>query len=257
MHFNNFGMISGLDSPLLASWIPCQPNHLEAKHTMQVLIVGSGKLATELLNELCLGESLPVCPWLSGSTSRTHSIVVHAGSGRELEDACCYCRNTGSVLLELSTGSPLEISAPDFPVILCPNTNILMLKFMNMLAKSGGLFKDYRIALTESHQAGKRSAPGTAIAIAQSLGLPAEDVVSIRNREEQLSAMRIPPEHLERHAVHSINIADGACSIDIETRVFGDSPYAEGVSRIIAAAASHPLENRLYEIDEFIERGWI
>jgi hypothetical protein len=43
----------------------------------------------------------------------------------------------------------------------------------------------------------------------------------------------------------------------LETRVYGSSPYADGVSKIVLAVAAHPLENRLYAIGEFIEHGWI
>jgi len=132
-----------------------------------------------------------------------------------------------------------------------------MLKFMNMLAKSGKLFKDYHIEVTESHQAEKRSAPGTAIAIAQSLGLSANDVVSVRDPDEQLTTLRIPAEHLGRHAMHAILIEDAACRISLETRVYGASPYADGVAKIVSAVTSHKLENRVYAIDEFIERGWL
>lgn len=224
---------------------------------MQVHIVGSGKLATELLSELSLDAALTVRPWSAASAQPERSIVVHAGSGRELADVCAYCRDSGSVLIELATGSRLQAAAAGFPVVLCPNTNILMLKFMNMLANSGRLFQGYHIELTESHQAEKQSAPGTAIAIANSLGLSAEDVVSIRDREVQSTLLRIPAQHLERHAVHTILIEDTSCRITLETRVYGASPYADGVARIIAAVVSRQLDNRAYAIDEFVERGWV
>lgn len=184
-------------------------------------------------------------------------MVVHAGSGRELDEVIAYYRETNSALIELATGSKLEIASPTFPVVLCPNTNILMLKFMNMLARSGKLFKGYHIEVTESHQAEKWSAPGTAIAIGQSLGLSANEVVSVRDPEEQLMALGIPAEHLSRHAMHAILIEDGACRISLETRVYGASPYADGVAKIVSAVASHQLENRVYAIDEFIEHGWV
>lgn len=224
---------------------------------MQVLIVGSGKLASELLNELSLSAPFTVRSWSGAPEVQGRSVVVHAGSGRELNDVIAYCRETNSVLVELATGSKIEVASPTFPVVLCPNTNILMLKFMNMLAKSGRLFEGYRIELTESHQAEKQSTPGTAVAIAQSLGLPAEDVISVRNREEQLTALRIPSEHLDRHALHSIIIGDGTCRVLLETRVYGSSPYADGVSKIVSAVATRPLENRVYAIDEFVEHGWV
>ena len=224
---------------------------------MQVLIVGSGKLATELLNELSLAPSLTLSRWSNAPAHQGRSVVVHAGSGRELNAVIAYCGETNSVLIELATGSKLEVASPTFPVILCPNTNILMLKFMRMLARSGKLFEGYRVELTESHQAEKRSAPGTAIAIAQSLGLSAEDVISVRDRETQLTALRIPSEHLGRHAAHSILIGDGACHVSLETRVYGASAYADGVAKIVSAATSRLLENRVYAIDEFVEHGWV
>ena len=224
---------------------------------MHVLIVGSGKLASELFNELSLPAPFAIHRWPSAPVVQDRSVVVHAGSGRELDDVIAYCRKTNSVLIELATGSKIEVALPTIPVVLCPNTNILMLKFMNMLAKNGRLFEGYRIELAESHQAEKRSTPGTAVAIAKSLGLPAEDVVSVRDRDEQLTALRIPPEHLGRHAVHSIAIDDGACRVLLETRVYGSSPYADGVSKIVSAVAAHQLENRVYAVDEFVELGWV
>lgn len=225
---------------------------------MKVLIVGSGKLASELLNELIFAAPVVVERWNNrASTVKEPSVVVHAGSGRELDEVLGYCHDTNSILIELATGSEIECSPLTFPIVVCPNTNILMLKFMNMLAKSGSLFADYRINLIESHQSEKRSTPGTAVAIAHSVGLSAEDVISVRDREKQLRVLHIPPEHLGRHAVHSIVIEDGACRILFETRVYGSSPYAEGVSKIVTAATTHNLENKIYAIDEFVENGWV
>jgi len=224
---------------------------------MQVLIVGSGKLASELLDRLALPAPFKVLRWSDKPLPNARSVVVHAGSGREFDAVTAYCRETDSVLVELATGSQIEGTTPDFPVVLCPNTNILMLKFMHMLANSGKLFTGYRIQLTESHQAGKRSTPGTAVALAQSLGLAAADVVSVRDVKEQQARLGVPAEHLGRHAVHAISIEDDSCSLRLETRVYGSSPYADGVARIVSAIAAHPLERRLYAVDEFIERGWV
>lgn len=43
----------------------------------------------------------------------------------------------------------------------------------------------------------------------------------------------------------------------LETRVYGETPYADGVAKIVAAVQSQSLENRLYPIMEFIDNGWI
>ncbi|MBJ9594191.1 dihydrodipicolinate reductase C-terminal domain-containing protein [Burkholderia seminalis] len=240
---------------------------------MQVIVVGTGKLAHELLDAHTLDPAIcRVLPWADSTRTaprgtdvrrsdarRTdaRSIVVHAGSGRELPAAIAFCRATASPLIELSTGSDLETASHDFPVVLCPNTNILMLKFMSMLETSGHLFRGCEISLTESHQAAKTSVPGTAVGIAQSLGVPAEDIRSVRDPDVQRGEFGIPDDQLGRHAVHRIHIDDGACSLRLESRVYGATPYADGVSRIVEAVLQQDLENRRYSIVEFIRNGWL
>ena len=152
---------------------------------MDVIIVGTGKLASELLNALGDGGAYKIMSWASRGESAGRSIVVHAGSGRELKDVIAYCRATHSPLVELATGSAIAGGFPEFPVVLCPNTNILMLKFMSMLARSGEAFSGYRITLTESHQAGKTSLPGTAVSMAHALGLKTSDVLSVLDPKTQ------------------------------------------------------------------------
>ena len=224
---------------------------------MQVFIVGTGKLATELLQALGADPATKALPWASRGGSLRQAIVVHAGSGRELGEVVAYCQATHSTLVELATGSAAETATQGFPVVLCPNTNILMLKFMHMLAQSGHLFNGYPITLTESHQQPKTSVPGTAVGMAQSLGLPSGAVRSVRDPREQADVLKIPPEHLARHAYHQIVIEDPVCSITLETRVYGASPYADGVARTIAAIRAHALEDRVYPIGEFVERQWV
>jgi 4-hydroxy-tetrahydrodipicolinate reductase len=122
---------------------------------------------------------------------------------------------------------------------------------------SGHHFKNYKVSITESHQAEKSSVPGTAVALAQSLGLPSEKILSIRDPREQTEALQIPPEYLSRHAYHRVEIEDHVGRIVLETKVFGPAPYAEGLAQIISAVRSNKLESRRYTIMEFIEHGWI
>lgn len=224
---------------------------------MQVIVVGSGKLANELLGALPARGENQVFRWADEGLRTEKSIVVHAGSGRELEAVNAFCASTLSPLVELSTGSVLELRAVGFPVVLCPNTNLLMLKFMAMLERSGHLFRGYRIGLTESHQAPKSSVPGTAVSMAQALGLAQDEIQSVRDAEVQRGVLQIPQEHLSRHAYHQVLMEDGACSVKLETRVYGDAPYAAGVAHIVAAVREQPLENRRYSIMEFIDNAWL
>lgn len=222
-----------------------------------VYIAGSGKLALELLNGLMPDHNYEVQAWADRKLSEP-CIVIHAGSGRELKDIIAYCEQTNSVLVELSTETNLSSEPLNIPVILCPNTNILMLKFMFMLEQVGYSFSQYQINLTESHQSGKTSTPGTAITMAKSLGLAEENIESIRDPKIQREELKIPEQSLNRHAYHRIEISDHqSCSISMETKVLGNSPYAEGVRQIIIAVSNNTLEKRLYQVTEFIDKGWI
>ena len=224
---------------------------------MQVFIAGSGKLAAELMDKLASNTNFAISAWAGEPLTKGQSIVVHAGSGRKINGISTYCRRTSSVLVELATGSSLEAVTPDFPIVLCPNTNILMLKFMCMLNRSGTLFKGNEIHIIESHQSSKISIPGTAVAIATALGVLTSELKSVRNSAEQLTKFCIPQEHLARHAFHRIEIHEGACKISMEAQVFGESPYASGVQKIIKVIQERVLQPRIYLVDEFIENGWV
>lgn len=224
---------------------------------MPIIIVGTGKLATELLRLLPTNEECQVVAWGKQAPDVGPSIVVHAGSGRELGAAIAYCEATHSPLIELSTGSAVESAQYPFPVVVCPNVNVLMLKFMSMLQRSGHLFRNHHITLTESHQASKTSVPGTAVNLAQSLGVGAGDIHSVRDVDVQRADLQIPEANLGRHAFHRIVIQDGECSLQLETRVYGESAYADGVARIVAAVRAHALEDRVYSVMELVDAGWL
>lgn len=224
----------------------------------QVLIVGAGKLAGELLENLRSSSISSVLPWAQRATKWDGCrIIVHAGSGRELKDVVTFCASRQLVLVELSTAGSLEHFKPTFPIVICPNANILMLKFMAMLKSQGHLFSDYQKVLLESHQANKKSEPGTAINLAESLALPKGDIISVRDPLVQEREVGIPPEHLSRHAVHKITITDGNVSVILETKVFGQAPYASGLGQIVEGLCKRELPAGKHEILTLIQNGWI
>ena len=135
-----------------------------------VIVVGTGKLAQELLRELPGLQDAAVLPWAGEGAHPAGAVFVHAGSGRSLAEVAAHCRATGAVLIELATGSALEQGDPGFPLVICPNTNILMLKFIAMLAAHGHRFRHESRQIVESHQAGKTSVAGTAVTLAESPG---------------------------------------------------------------------------------------
>lgn len=224
---------------------------------MNVILVGTGKLASEILEAFTAKQTFAVIKWQNRNPLDGAAIVVHAGSGRELDDVIAFCEKTGSTLIELATGSALLKQEAGFPVVVCPNTNVLMLKFMAMIANSGHYFKGLKMKMIESHQAEKSSIPGTAVSLAASLGIPATEIQSVRDPVEQTECLHIPAECLARHAYHKILIEDDATSLVLETKVFGKAPYAEGLAHIISAVNSNKLERRRYDIMEFVQNGWV
>jgi 4-hydroxy-tetrahydrodipicolinate reductase len=223
-----------------------------------VIVVGSGKLATAVLEALSMDKDILTSSWdVKGPKPMEESIVVHAGSGRQLSEVYGFCKTINSVLLELSTGTETLVQDFLFPVVICPNTSILLIKFLAMWKHFGKLSHEFNISVLESHQSTKKSLPGTAVAIADNIGFPLENISSVRDPEVQSKEIGIPDEYLSKHAFHRVKIEDGSVSIQIETRVLGHDSYASGVRGIVLAIKKQSLENRKYQIVEFAENGWI
>ena len=219
----------------------------------QVFIVGNGKLARELFENLS-GENISrVVQWNNcNSLSLERSVVVHAGSGRELTDVIDYCTKTRSILFELSTtGSPIPGSV-GFPVVICPNVNILMLQFMAMIKQAAPLFCGYKIEIAESHQSSKKSKPGTAIYLAKTLGISENDIHSERDPNIQKVDIGIPQQHLDRHAYHKIVVSNQDTELKFETKVFGKTAYAISLSFIIDKVLRMKLPAGHYDIVELL-----
>ena len=225
---------------------------------MKIFIVGSGKLANSILNS---NLSFPACEVLKWDTQHKtlneKAIIVHAGSGRQENECLEFCTRTKSVFIELSTGLLTEKINPDFPLIICPNTSILLLKTLNIITKFGSSFEKYEISITESHQSTKRTEPGTAYTFANSLKFPLNRIVSIRDPEIQYNKIGIPKEFLDKHAYHKIVIQDGNDEVTIETKVLGHDSYAKGVKTIIEAVIKHDLQNIRYSVLDLINDNLI
>ena len=218
-----------------------------------MLVVGRGKLAEELLHGLDSAFVARVVRWDErDSVPCEPCIVVHAGSGREIDPVVEFCTRTGSVLLELSTGESKLPETITFPAVICPNVNLQMLYFMAMVKRSAGYFMGQDIKISESHQASKSTKPGTAVYLAKSLGLPEDAITSERDPKNQQEVIGIPSPFLDRHAYHQIVITDAEVEIRLETRVLGKSAYASGLSRIIDIIARRRLDPGKYDIVDIV-----
>lgn len=225
---------------------------------MKIFIVGSGKLASAILSAPLSFPSCEVVKWESDCAKTSEkAILVHAGSGRQLDECIGFCKRSGSIFIELSTGLSTESMIADFTLIICPNTSILLLKTMNMLKLYGHYFSKDKISIIESHQSAKKSVPGTAYNFADSLHFPPDDIKSIREPNTQLNEVGIPSEYLGKHAYHKIIIEDGPDQVTIETKVLGHESYVNGVKKIITAALENSFENRRYNVLELIDKNML
>lgn len=225
---------------------------------IKIYIVGSGKLANALLTSDLAFEGCEKIRWeTTHQNLHEKSILVHAGSGRQLNECFEFCERTKSVLIELSTGLQTEGMNPGFPLIICPNTSVLVLKTLHMLKGYGHHFEDYEISITESHQATKTTEPGTAFAFAHSLNYPTDKIISVRDPEIQSNQIGIPRQYLDKHAWHQIVIKDGNDEVSIQTKVLGHDSYAKGVRMIIQLVLENKLEYKRYTVLDLIDKNML
>jgi hypothetical protein len=218
---------------------------------MKIFIVGSGKLANAIITADGSFSSCEILQWeKSFQTLNERAIIVHAGSGRQINECFAFCSRTRSVFIELSTGMETENMHPDFPLVVCPNTSILLLKTLHMIKANGRLFENYTVSITESHQSAKNTAPGTAYAFAGALNFPTDKIISVRDPEIQQHEIGIPNAYLDKHAYHKIVIQDGNDQVTIETKVLGHDAYAKGVKIIVEMVLKAELENKKYSVLE-------
>lgn len=222
---------------------------------MKIVVVGSGKLANAILSSDLSSYPGEVIPWNVAYTTTLNekSIIVHAGSGRQVNECVDFCKRTDSIFVELSTGLETERLDPDFTLVICPNTSILLLKMMRIVKTFGHYFQNDKILITESHQQSKTSVPGTAFNFAQSLNFPVDQIKSIRDQQTQLNEIGIEPDYLDRHAYHKIVIQDGLDTLTIETKVLGHNAYAAGVARIVELILNRRLEKRKYSVIDLLD----
>ncbi|WP_437918909.1 hypothetical protein [Sphingobacterium sp. LRF_L2] len=223
---------------------------------MNIYVVGSGKLATAILTASIEISDSPIRAWKGTPNTLEKSVLIHAGSGRQLQECRNFCQKTQSIFIELATGLETAFWEVDFPMIICPNTSILLLKTLHMLKENGWKFANCDIELTESHQSSKSTEPGTAYKIADYVGVPHTKIVSIRDTKIQEEELRIPKAYLHKHAYHKLTIKDGSDEITLSIKVLGHDSYVSGVKKIVQAClAADSLENRSYDVLELADMG--
>jgi len=210
-----------------------------------VYVAGHGRLASKIQADLeaaAQQHNLPLTsvenwdhiPADIADSSRI--VLVHAGSGRQFHDVVAFCGQYRTPLVQCATGIdyPHDLfHSMDFTFVDAPNLSIPIIKLLYLLEQMGPLFREYDIAITESHQRAKTSLAGTALEIARLLGVDSQHIRSIRDEQMQESRLSIPPEHVKQHALHMIEIAGDGCKMTLTTEVYGLESYLIGLVRIL------------------------
>jgi 4-hydroxy-tetrahydrodipicolinate reductase len=216
-----------------------------------ILLVGNGKLARSIEEYFTNIYPITKINDFSEYSCNEKSILIHCGSGRQLASSIEFCMRTNSILLELSTSQINIDKSITFPLILCPNTALLVLKTLKMLKENGKYFSEYRVEIIESHQSSKTATAGTAIELAHSFNKKGKCIQSIRDKNKQIE-FGVPGEYLDLHAYHEVKIFDDGCEIQISTKVNGHAAYVAGIKEIINILQNKKLDNKVYNITDII-----
>ncbi|MGL1890813.1 MAG: hypothetical protein OCD02_04265 [Spirochaetaceae bacterium] len=217
----------------------------------KLVIVGNGKLADSIANNISDYTDINIERYNNSGVFDNNSIFVHIGSGREFEESLKLAIQYDSSYIQSSTENKYKLEPPQnisIKYIHAPNLDINIIKLIYWLKLGKDLFKNEQISIFESHQTGKKSKPGTAIKFAQYLGLNEDDIISIRNKNEQ---EKLNIKNLNHHAYHKIRIGDLDSSIEIETKIEGAISYSKGLAKIVSCFEN--LQPGNYEIEELVE----
>ena len=224
-----------------------------------IVVIGSGKLAGCIIDNLPKTDAEGVFGSVVGYEDGMHvdyrSVFVHVGSGRQYAQSLKLAADCGSVYIQASTVKHTVMDPPRegvIPFVHAPNLDLNIIRFLFWLKQAGALFGGERIKITESHQSGKTSVPGTAYKMAEALGVDPAAITSVRDPHRQFE---LGITDIGRHAWHRIAIGGGNSVITLETKVEGLLSYVEGLSRILKVCGK--LGKRNYEIEELVEEGLI
>ncbi len=216
----------------------------------KLIIVGNGKLATAIHNELPAYLTIETVPFTPEVPADNDSVFVHVGSGRHYGESLDRALRCGASYVQAATGKefPMELPAQAaIRYIHAPNLDLSIIRLFHLFKTAGDLFHGEPVTITESHQKEKMSTPGTAVKFCDFLHLPREHIISIRDPQVQKELGIRNPSH---HAFHRIAIGDEHSKITIETNVEGATGYVRGLARIVQCLPK--LDAGRYEVEDLV-----
>ncbi len=132
--------------------------------------------------------------------------------------------------------------------VIAPNMAKQIVGFQAMMTYAAdqfpGLFSGYRLEIVESHQQGKLDTSGTAkalVGVFNKLGIPfsRDQIVKIREPEDQKNRLGIPEAHLGGHGWHTYTLesADKTALFRFTHNINGRDIYAEGTADAVVFLA--------------------
>ncbi len=233
---------------------------------LQILVCGHGNMANELTAECTRQKNVKAIPFEERDrlvySSPKNIVAVHFGSGSQLLELVDFCGTIGAPIIQGSTGGPKmpEITEnPPVIVIKAPNTALPIVKLLMLMPKLREIFDECGMvaSLKESHQASKKSVPGTALEIARGLGINGNDIVSIRDPHVQETELGVPMEFLTGHGFHFVEALGDGIKMGFYTKVYGRRVYAAGAIQIarmlISPAVQSSIPPGIYLVGRLLE----
>jgi len=173
-------------------------------------------------------------------------LVYCRRSDTTLGAAVSFCHENRIPLALLSSGiNADQIRALRFPLIKVPNASLPIVRFLLDVEEAALRHKNWPVTITEHHQPTKKDVSGTALKIADMLGVGKEAIVSVRNWEQSQREHNIPEETREGYAIHDVTFTNPETNIDttpLHVVVHGRETYARGLMTLAGAVLGHPEE---------------
>jgi 4-hydroxy-tetrahydrodipicolinate reductase len=161
-------------------------------------------------------------PFVMGTTGGNREQLLHDVQGHD----CVIAPNMGKQIVAMQAA--LQDLGEKFP----------------------GAFAGYTLSVVESHQTTKADTSGTAKAVIDSIKtltadstFTYEDITMIRNEDEAMSVLNVPPTALKGHAFHTYTITspDQSVQFELKHNVAGRTVYAEGTADAVKFLARQIL----------------
>jgi 4-hydroxy-tetrahydrodipicolinate reductase len=233
---------------------------------LRLLIVGQGNMAKEL-EKVCLEkqkdadaeidigflnynsiENTPLQELHEQLIPSLNWVVVHFGSGRQLNDAIELCKLLDCPMIQGSTRGVDLPENPEITIINAPNLSIPIIRLMSCIEKfNQAMSPGMKITIAESHQASKPDTSGTARVLADTCEIEHEQIQKIRDPKIQTNELGVPEENLGGHAYHFVSYEGYGTQVMVSTKIHGRRSYALGTICVAAALVDLQSEpNRFF-----------